>query len=81
MQLRRFYRARPRAARFTAPACITSDTEWMYVPVRRTFIFLEASLDQGTQWAVFEPNDQQLWNRLDPKCLKLSHDDLAARRL
>ena len=39
-------------------------TEWKYINVRRLFIFLEASLDQGTQWAVFEPNDQKLWDRL-----------------
>jgi hypothetical protein len=60
----RDFTAQGRGLRVYGARCITSDTEWMYVPVRRTFIFLEASLDQGTQWAVFEPNDQQLWNRL-----------------
>jgi hypothetical protein len=60
----RDFTAQGRGLRVYGARCITSDAEWMYVPVRRTFIFLEASLDQGTQWAVFEPNNQQLWNRL-----------------
>jgi phage tail sheath protein FI len=34
---------------------------WKYVPVRRTALFLEQSLYQGTQWVVFEPNDEPLW--------------------
>jgi phage tail sheath protein FI len=53
-----------RGLRVYGARCITSDTEWKYINVRRLFIFIEASLDEGTQWAVFEPNDQQLWNRL-----------------
>jgi len=40
---------------------MTSDTIWKYVSVRRLFIFLERSIYEGTQWAVFEPNDKQLW--------------------
>jgi uncharacterized protein len=39
----------------------SSDPEWKYVNVRRYFIYLEASLDGGTQWAVFEPNGERLW--------------------
>jgi hypothetical protein len=39
----------------------SSDPEWVYVNVRRYFIYLEASLDRGTQWAVFEPNGEALW--------------------
>jgi hypothetical protein len=39
----------------------SSDPEWKYVNVRRYFIYLEASIDQGTQWAVFEPNGEALW--------------------
>jgi phage tail sheath protein FI len=38
--------------------------EWRYVPVRRTAIFLEQSIYNGIQWAVFEPNDHQLWSTL-----------------
>lgn len=39
-------------------------SEWKYVPVRRTALFLEESLYRGTQWAVFEPNDEPLWAQL-----------------
>ncbi len=39
----------------------SSDPEWKYVNVRRLFIFLEHSIDKGTQWVVFEPNDERLW--------------------
>jgi len=60
----RDFRAQGRGLRVYGARCITSLTEWKYINVRRLFIFLEASLDQGTQWAVFEPNDQTLWNRL-----------------
>jgi uncharacterized protein len=40
---------------------ISSDPEWRYINVRRLLIFLEHSIDKGTQWAVFEPNDEWLW--------------------
>jgi uncharacterized protein len=40
---------------------MSSDPEWKYVNVRRLFIYLEHSIDKGTQWAVFEPNNQRLW--------------------
>ena len=36
-------------------------SEWKYVPVRRTAIFLEESIERGLEWAVFEPNDEPLW--------------------
>jgi len=39
----------------------TSDPEWKYVNVRRYFNYLERSIDNGTQWAVFEPNGERLW--------------------
>ena len=41
-----------------------SDPSWRYVPVRRLFNFIEESIRQGTQWAVFEPNDENLWLRV-----------------
>jgi phage tail sheath protein FI len=41
-----------------------SDPEYRYVPVRRTAIFLEQSIYNGIQWAVFEPNDETLWASL-----------------
>ena len=43
---------------------LTSLPEWKYVPVRRLFIFIEKSIDKGTQWVVFEPNDEPLWARV-----------------
>ena len=39
-------------------------SEWKYVPIRRLALFLEESLSRGTQWAVFEPNDEPLWSRI-----------------
>jgi len=41
-----------------------SNPEWRYVPVRRTAIFIEQSIYNGIQWAVFEPNDHRLWSSL-----------------
>jgi hypothetical protein len=40
---------------------MSSDPEWKYVNVRRLFIFIEHSIDKGTQFAVFEPNNPKLW--------------------
>ena len=39
-------------------------SEWKYVSVRRTALFIEESLDRGTKWAVFEPNDEPLWAQI-----------------
>ncbi|MGM0385794.1 MAG: phage tail sheath family protein [Actinomycetota bacterium] len=36
-------------------------SEWMYLPVRRTALFLEESIERGLEWTVFEPNDEPLW--------------------
>lgn len=38
--------------------------QWKYVPVRRVALFLESSLYNGTQWVVFEPNDEPLWSAI-----------------
>jgi len=38
--------------------------QWKYLPVRRLALFIEESLQRGTQWAVFEPNDEPLWSSL-----------------
>jgi phage tail sheath protein FI len=43
---------------------ISSDPEWTYLNVRRLFIYMEHSIDRGTQWAVFEPNNESLWLRI-----------------
>lgn len=39
-------------------------SEWKYIPVRRTALFLEESLFRGTQFVVFEPNDEPLWAQI-----------------
>jgi uncharacterized protein len=39
-------------------------SDYKYIPVRRLTSFIESSLYQGTQWAVFEPNDATLWSSL-----------------
>lgn len=41
-----------------------SDLNWQYVNVRRLFLFLEESIQEGIRWAVFEPNNLQLWQKL-----------------
>jgi hypothetical protein len=39
-------------------------SQWKYVPIRRLALFLESSLYDGTQWVVFEPNDERLWGQI-----------------
>jgi phage tail sheath protein FI len=39
-------------------------SEWKYIPVRRMALFIEESLYRGTQWVVFEPNDEPLWAQI-----------------
>jgi phage tail sheath protein FI len=39
-------------------------SEWKYIPVRRTALFIEESLYRATQWVVFEPNDEPLWAQI-----------------
>jgi hypothetical protein len=41
-----------------------ANTEFKYINVRRLFLFLRKSIDQGTQWVVFEPNSPALWQRI-----------------
>jgi phage tail sheath protein FI len=38
--------------------------EWKYISVRRLFLFLRESIDEGTQWVVFEPNTPDLWAKI-----------------
>ncbi|HEY6038903.1 MAG TPA: phage tail sheath C-terminal domain-containing protein, partial [Kofleriaceae bacterium] len=39
-------------------------SQWKYISVRRTALFLEESIFRGTQWVVFEPNDEPLWAQI-----------------
>ncbi len=43
---------------------VSSDPIWKYVNVRRLFLYVEESIEQGTQWVVFEPNNEELWARV-----------------
>jgi len=40
------------------------DPDWKYISIRRLFIYVEKSIQRGTQWVVFEPNDQPTWARV-----------------
>jgi len=60
----RDFRDNNRGIRVYGGRCITSDSDWKYVNVRRLLIFIEASLDRGLQWVVFEPNEEPLWARV-----------------
>jgi uncharacterized protein len=40
---------------------LSSDSAWRYINVRRLFLFIEESIDEGTRWVVFEPNAEPLW--------------------
>jgi phage tail sheath protein FI len=42
----------------------SSDSDWQYISVRRLFIYIEKSIQQGTQWVVFEQNDPTTWARV-----------------
>ncbi len=46
-----------------ARTCII-DALWKYINVRRLFIYVEESIEKGTQWVVFEPNNEKLWARV-----------------
>jgi len=60
----RDFRNQSRGIRVYGGRVITSDSDWKYVNVRRLLIFIEASLNEGLQWVVFEPNAEPLWARV-----------------
>ena len=53
-----------RGFRIWGARAITSDPEWKYINLRRNFAYLGRSIEIGTQWAVFEPNAEELWSNL-----------------
>ena len=57
-----------RGIRVWGARTLSSDGAWRYVNVRRLFIMVEASLDAGMQWVVFEPNDSTLWAKVSRDC-------------
>jgi hypothetical protein len=60
----RDFRADRRDIRVWGARTLAADAQWKYVNVRRLFIFVEESIDEGTQWVVFEPNDETTWARV-----------------
>jgi uncharacterized protein len=60
----RNFRENNRGLRVWGARTLSSDPDWKYINVRRLFIFIENSIDRGTQWVVFEPNDEPLWQRV-----------------
>ena len=53
-----------RGIRVWGARTLSSDPAWRYINVRRLFNFVEKSIERGTQWVVFEPNDPDLWARV-----------------
>jgi uncharacterized protein len=53
-----------RGIRIWGARTLSSDPEWRYINVRRLFNFIAESIMEGTQWSVFEPNDERLWQQL-----------------
>jgi phage tail sheath protein FI len=43
---------------------LSAEAEWRYINLRRLFLFIEESIDEGTQWVVFEPNSPNLWGKV-----------------
>lgn len=54
-----------RGVRVWGARTLSSDPSWTYLNVRRLFNMVEKSIDNGTQWVVFEPNDYALWQRIN----------------
>ncbi len=57
----RDFRPDGRGIRVWGARTMSSDPMWKYINVRRLFIFVEQSIDRGTQWSVFEPNYESTW--------------------
>jgi uncharacterized protein len=53
-----------RGIRVWGARTLSSDPAWRYLNVRRLFNYLEESILNGTQWVVFEPNDDALWAKI-----------------
>lgn len=53
-----------RGIRVWGARTLSSNPSWRYINVRRLFNFVEKSIQNGTQWVVFEPNDRKLWARV-----------------
>ena len=54
-----------RGIRVWGARTVSSEPEWRYLNVRRLFNYIEESIFEGTQWVVFEPNDERLWGKVN----------------
>lgn len=55
---------RGRGIRVWGARTLSSNALWKYVNVRRLLLYIEQSIDEGTQWVVFEPNNEETWARV-----------------
>ena len=69
-----------RGIRVWGARTLSSDPSWRYLNVRRLFNYIEESILEGTQWVVFEPNDQRLWDRVKRTINAFLAAGLARRR-
>jgi hypothetical protein len=53
-----------RGIRVWGARTLSSDPAWRYINVRRLFNYVKKSIENGTQWVVFEPNEPRLWARV-----------------
>jgi phage tail sheath protein FI len=60
----RDFRAENRGLRVWGARTVSSAPDWKYINIRRLFQYIEASIEYGTQWVVFEPNNELLWARV-----------------
>ncbi|MEJ2593360.1 MAG: phage tail sheath C-terminal domain-containing protein, partial [Candidatus Thiodiazotropha sp.] len=60
----RDFRSDGRGIRVWGARTMSSDPEWRYINVRRLFLMVEESIDEGTQWVVFEPNAEKTWAKV-----------------
>jgi len=60
----RNFRSEGRGLRVWGARTMSNEPEYRYIPVRRLMIFIEESIDRGTKWVVFEPNNEALWEKV-----------------
>ena len=68
-----------RGIRVWGARTLSSDPEWRYINVRRLFNYISESIMEGTQWSVFEPNDERLWIAAADRGVELPHAHVARR--
>lgn len=64
MNVIRDFRSAGRGVRVSGARTMSSDPEWKYVDLRRLLLFVESSIQRGTDWATFEPSAESLWTQV-----------------